>query len=93
MASVAIPRSSTQTRRAVPDVWRKLRETNDLRNMSRDERTAVMRTGFDNLRVEAQKSLEDVMPAADAKTIIEDAIGGGDRGMWGGMRGPRRGGR
>lgn len=89
-----------RARRAIPDVWRKIRENNDLRAMSREERGAVMRTEFDSLRVEAQKSLEDVMPAADAKTIIDDAMGGGDRGMWGGMRGgpggargPRRGGR
>jgi hypothetical protein len=89
----AVAGTILKTRRSIPDLWRKIRENNDMRNMSREERGAVMRTEFDSLRVEAQKSLEDILPAADAKTIIDDAMGGGDRGMWGGMRGPRRGGR
>jgi hypothetical protein len=73
-------------RTRVPEVWRRARESTP-DGASRDERFKAMRTEMETLRVEAQTSLETVVPAADAKTILDDlardgmarfGFGGGD---------------
>lgn len=76
-------------RRSGGDVWRRVRENNDLSNMDWSERMQLFQAEYDSLRVEAQKSLEEVLPAADAKLITEEAMRGGGRG---GMRGMWSGG-
>ena len=67
------------------NMWRKMR---DLGDMSREERRDFMRTEFDSLRAEMQKDLESVVPAADAKTLIDsNLMFSGARGMFGGDTG------
>jgi hypothetical protein len=79
-----VARTIISTRRKVPDVFRRLRDSGAFTDVPREERGQLIRTEFENLRVEAQKELETTMPAADAKTILDDSMG--DGGMWRGMR-------
>ena len=73
----------------LPEVWRKLRSDPALRDLPREERGALFRQEVESLRVEAQKELEEFVPAADAKTILDDSLRTG-RGFGGGFdRGPR----
>ncbi|MHC4135481.1 MAG: hypothetical protein ACYTDU_04705 [Planctomycetota bacterium] len=80
-----VARTILSTRRKVPGVFRRLRESGALNDVPREERRQIIRAEFENLRVEAQKELENTVPAADAKTILDDSLG--DRGMWRGMGG------
>ncbi|MHC4972982.1 MAG: hypothetical protein ACYTG3_11685 [Planctomycetota bacterium] len=79
----SVARTILSTRSKVPQVFRRLRESGAFNDVPREERGQLIRTEFENLRVEAQKELENTVPAADAKTILEDSLG--DRGMWRGM--------
>jgi len=76
-----VAKTLLDTRRAIPNIWRKIRENNDLGNMSREERGQLIRSEYEGLRVEAQKALEETIPAADAKTILDDSMQ--DRGFGG----------
>ncbi|MHC4549798.1 MAG: hypothetical protein ACYTEZ_13580 [Planctomycetota bacterium] len=71
------------TRGQVPQIFRRLRESGAFGETSREERGQMIRAEFESLRVEAQKQLEEVVPAADAKTIMDDSMG--DRGGFGGF--------
>ena len=78
-------------RRQVPRVFGRLRESGALEGASREERREVVRSEFGRLRTEAQTEMENIVPAADAKTILEDAAadrslmrGGFDMGASGG---------
>jgi len=77
---VEVARSLLAARERIPQIWRSMRENNDLRSLSRDERRTLFQNEFDSLRVAAQKELETVVPAADAKTIVDQSVS---------MRGPR----
>jgi hypothetical protein len=79
-----VARMILSTQRKVPNVFRRLRESGAFHDVPREERGQLIRAEFENLRVEAQKELENVVPAADAKTILDTSLGG-DRGMWRGM--------
>jgi len=58
----------------VPDIWRKFRGNPELRSLPREERGAMMREAYDALRAEAQTTLENVVTAADAKTILDEGL-------------------
>ncbi len=64
-----------------PRIWRQFRDNPEMREMPREERAKIYRVEFQKLRDETQKELEDVIPAADAKTILEEGMRGGDRGF------------
>jgi hypothetical protein len=76
-------------RERIPEVFRTLRSDPALRELPREERTNAWRQGMESVRIEAQKELEEFVPAADAKTILDDSLRTG-RGFGGGFdRGPR----
>jgi hypothetical protein len=82
----SVAKTILSTRGKVPQIFRRLRETGAFTDVPREERGQLIRAEFETLRVEAQKELENTVPAADAKTILEDSLG--DRGgMWRGMGG------
>jgi len=81
----AVAKTLNDTRRAIPNIWRKIRENNDLGSMSREERGQVIRNEYEGLRVEAQKALEQTIPAADAKTILDDSMRNRGFGGFGGF--------
>ena len=90
-----VGRIYTEYQRRVPMVWQKLRESGTLENTPFEDRRALVRAEYDNLRSEAQRALEDVMPAADAKTIVDETLPMAQRGFggpggapFGGRRGP-----
>ena len=60
--------------------------------MSRQERfqsaREQVRVEYENIRTDTTKEMEEIVPAADAKIIIEQAVRGGDTG---GFRSGRRG--
>jgi len=89
----AVARIYLEHQRRVPMVWQKLRESGALENTPREQRGALVRAEYDGLRAEAQRALEDLMPAADAKTIVDEALaqrgfGGPGAIPFGGRRGP-----
>ena len=69
------------SRDKAPRIWRQFRNNPEMREMPREERAKIYRVEFQKLRDETQKELEDVIPAADAKTILEEGMRGGDRGF------------
>ncbi len=69
------------SRDKTPRVWRQFRTNPELRELPREERSRIIRVEFQKLRDETQKELEEVVPAADAKTILEEGMRGGDRGF------------
>jgi len=71
-------------RQKIPGVWRKLQESGTLENMSREDRGSAFRAEFDSLRTEAQHALEEIMPAADAKTYLDETMRDQMRGGFGG---------
>jgi|GEM_PF-2961571 len=70
-------------------IWRGLREREDLKNVPQDQRREAYGNAYreeaETLRAETQKSLEKVIPAADAATLLES--GRGDMGFSGRRRG------
>ncbi len=75
------------SRRKGMDVWKKLRESGTLDGTAnREERGRIVRAEMETLRAETQRALEDIMPAADAKTYLDETLrdqmrfGGFDRG-------------
>jgi hypothetical protein len=81
----ALARLSLDYRRRVPDVWRKVRETLP-ETASREDRGRVMRAEFEALRAQAQREMELIVSAADAKTIMDESMR--ERGFGGGPDGP-----
>lgn len=79
----SVAQTILSTRSKVPTIFRRLRESGAFGDVPREERGQLIRAEFDSLRAEAQKELENTVPAADAKTILEDSLG--DRGMWRGF--------
>jgi hypothetical protein len=71
-------------RRKVPEVWRKVAEGNAMENVSREERGRIVRAEYEALRTEAQRSLEEFMPAVDAKTYLDETMRDQMRGGFGG---------
>jgi len=74
-------------RKKIPDVFRKLRETGAMETANREDRGRLFREEFDALRAEAQRSLEEFMSAADAKTYLEETMRDQMRGGFGGFGG------
>lgn len=62
------------TRNAIPEILRERREAGDLTGMSSEERRELIRAEYERLRIEAQRVLEGLLPAEDARTIIADAF-------------------
>jgi hypothetical protein len=75
-------------RRKVPDVWRRIADSGLAENLGREERGRIVRAEYDALRAEAQRSLEQFMPAADAKTYLDETMREQMRGGFGGFGGP-----
>jgi hypothetical protein len=76
-------------RKKIPTVWQKLRASGTLENTTNEERGRIMRAEFDTLRTEAQRALEEFMPAVDAKTYLDDSMRETMRGgLGGGFGGP-----
>jgi hypothetical protein len=73
-------------RKRTPLVWQKLRETGALDNATREDRGRIIRSEMDALRAEAQRSLEEFMSAADAKTYLDESLREMQRGF-GAMQG------
>jgi hypothetical protein len=61
-------------RRKIPEVWRKVTEGGAMEGMSREERGRIVRAEYDALRTEAQRALEEFMPAVDAKTYLDETM-------------------
>lgn len=74
-------------RKKIPDVWKKLRESGAFENTSREDQGKMFRSEFDALRADAQRSLEEFMPAADAKTYLDDSMRDAMRGFGGRAQG------
>ncbi|HEX5138754.1 MAG TPA: hypothetical protein VFY93_17410 [Planctomycetota bacterium] len=74
-------------RKKIPDVFRKLRENGAMEGATREDRGRIYREEFDALRAEAQRSLEEFMPAADAKTYLDETMREQMRGGFGGFGG------
>jgi len=87
----AVARIYLEHQRRMPMVWQKLRESGAFENTPREQRGELVRAEYDNLRAEAQRALEDLMPAADAKTIVDEALA--QRGFGGPGPAPFGGGR
>ena len=80
----SVARTILSARGKIPLIFRRLRESGAFSDVPREERGQIIRAEFENLRIEAQKELENTVPAADAKTILDDSRA--DRGgMWRGM--------
>ena len=60
-------------------IWRGLRESINTEGMSREDQRTAFRDAYrkqaDEIKVETMKSLETVMPAADAETLLENSRG------------------
>ncbi|MCK6459609.1 MAG: hypothetical protein L6Q95_06900 [Planctomycetes bacterium] len=74
-------------RRKIPEVWRKVAEGGGMENVSREERGRIVRAEYEALRTEAQRSLEEFMPAVDAKTYLDETMRDQMRGGFGGFPG------
>jgi len=74
-------------------LWRELREDPAIRQLSGEERGKAMRARFESVRSEALQSLETVVPAADAETILNNTLRGGGDTTRGAFAGPDRGAR
>lgn len=74
-------------RKKVPDVWRRVAEGGAMENVSREERGRIVRAEYEALRTEAQRSLEEFMPAVDAKTYLDETMRDQMRGGFGGFGG------
>lgn len=70
-------------RKKIPDVWKKLRDSGAFENTSREDQGKMFRSEFDALRADAQRSLEEFIPAADAKTYLDDSMRDAMRGFGG----------
>jgi hypothetical protein len=81
----AVARIALRQRRRMPEIWRKLRESGTLETANREDRGRILRVEHETLRVETQRALEEIIPAADAKTIVEEAVR--DRGAFPGFGG------
>ncbi|MHC4408613.1 MAG: hypothetical protein ACYS0F_06380 [Planctomycetota bacterium] len=85
-AAQTLVETSEKTRK----IWGLLRTRPDLQNLPQEERRTAWRDAYrkeqDVVRSAAQKSLETIMPAADAESIMSQG-GGGDFGMRTGRRG------
>lgn len=69
----AVATTVIASRRKGMDVWKKLRESGALESTTnREERGRIVRAEMETLRAETQRALEDIMPAADAKTYIDE---------------------
>jgi hypothetical protein len=77
------------TREKTRFIWRGLTQRDDLRNLPREEQREAYRREFrkerDSIQSTAQKTLEELMPAADAETLMSSS----GRDMGGGRRGAR----
>jgi len=62
------------SRRKGMDIWKKLRESGTLDGTNRESRGLIIRTEMETLRSETQRALEDIMPAADAKTYLDETM-------------------
>ena len=71
-------------RKKIPMVWQKVRASGTLENTTNEERGRIMRAEYETLRTEAQRSLEEFMPAVDAKTYLDDSMRETMRGGFGG---------
>ena len=69
------------SRDKTPRIWRQFRNNPELRELPREDRAKLIRVEYQKLRDETQKELEEVVPAADAKTILDEGMRGGDRGF------------
>ena len=86
----AVARTILGARDKIPTIWRKFRSDPELRALPREERGTIMREEMTEIRTEAQKELENTVNAADATTIMEEAMRS-SRGMFGrGDRGTTR---
>jgi hypothetical protein len=74
-------------RRKIPEVWRKIAADGAMEGVSREERGRIVRVEYEALRVEAQRALEDFMPAVDAKTYLDETMRDQMRGGFGGFGG------
>ncbi len=74
-------------RKKVPGVWQKLRASGTLENATNEERGRIIRAEYDTLKTEAQRTLEEFMPAVDAKTYLDDSMRDTMRGGFGGFGG------
>ncbi len=85
----AIISTRQKTRNVWRNVWSSIPQNE---SMSRQERFQTareqVRVEYENIRAATTKEMEEIVPAADAKVIIEQSIRGGDTG---GFRGGRRG--
>ncbi|MEM8883778.1 MAG: hypothetical protein AAGD14_06915 [Planctomycetota bacterium] len=65
-------------------IWRGLMQREDLRSLPDDERRTAFREAYrterDTIRTETQTELEGMMPAADAKVLMDQVGRMGDRG-------------
>lgn len=68
-----VARTILTIRDRVPAVFRKFREDAAFRDLPQEQRRTAVRAEIDGLRAEAQKALEEVVPAQDAKTLVDEA--------------------
>lgn len=71
------------SRRKGMEMWRKLRENPAIEGSNREDRGRVVRQEMETLRTETQRSLEEFMPAADAKTYLDETMRDQMRGFGG----------
>ena len=88
-----VTRAIISTRQKTRNVWRNVWSSiPNNESMSRQERFQTareqVRVEYENIRAATTNEMEEIVPAADAKVIIEQSIRGGDTG---GFRGGRRG--
>lgn len=75
------------SRRKGIDVFRKLRESGTLEGANREDMGRLVRQEMETIRTETQRALEEIMPAADAKTYLDETMRDQMRGF-GGFGGP-----
>ncbi|MFI5402149.1 MAG: hypothetical protein ACHQ1G_04370 [Planctomycetota bacterium] len=68
------------------DIWRKLREGGGIDSTNREEMGRIVRQEMETVRTETQRALEEIMPAIDAKTYLDETMRDAMRG-WGGFGG------
>lgn len=73
------------SRRKGADVFRRMRESGAFEGGNREDRGTLIRTEIQNIRAETQRQLEEIMPAADAKTYLDETTR--DMGRFGGFGG------
>jgi hypothetical protein len=88
-----VTRAIISNRQKTRNVWRNVWSSiPNNESMSRQERFQAareqVRIEYETLRTETTKEMEEIVPAADAKVIIESSMRGGDTG---GFRSSRRG--